>query len=103
MTYQELEALLAPLGVPFQFHHWETPPPMPYGVYFDDHANNFAADGSVYFSARNYNIELYVRQRDEALEGRLEDIITGAGLYWEKNAAWIEPNRAYQISYEIEV
>lgn len=103
MTYQELEQLLAPLGVPFTFHHWEKPPQMPYGVYFDDRSRNFAADGAVYFSANHFNIELYVRQRDPELEGRLEDILTGAGLYWEKDAVWIDAIRAYQIAYEIEV
>lgn len=103
MTYQELEQLLAPLGIPFTFHHWEQPPAMPYGVYFDDHTNNFAADGIAYAVIRNFNIEIYVRQRDPDLEGRLEDILTAAELYWNKDAAYIDSERFYKIVYEIEV
>lgn len=76
---------------------------MPYGVYFDDHTNNFSADGIAYLVIRNFNIELYVRQRDPGLEGRLEDILTAAELYWDKDAAYIDSERFYQISYEIEV
>ena len=103
MTYQELKELLDGLGILFAFGHWEDPPPMPYGVYFDDRTDTFAADGAVYFTSRHFNIELYVRQRDEALEGRLEDIFDTADLYWEKDSAWVDDLRAYQIAYEIEV
>ena len=103
MTYQEMEELLAPLGVPFSFHHWEAPPPMPYGVYFDDSTDNFEADDTAYAVIRRFNIELYVRQRDPALEGRLEDILTAADLYWDKYAAYIDSERFHQIAYEIEV
>lgn len=103
MTYQELEQLLAPLGIPFTFHHWEKPPAMPYGVYFDDSTNNFAADGISYAVIRHFNIELYVRQRDPDLEGYLEDIFTAADLYWDKDAAYISSERFYQIVYEVEV
>lgn len=103
MTYQELEQLLAPLGIPFAFHHWEKPPAMPYGVYFDDYTDNFAADGITYVVFFHINIELYVRQRDPDLEGRLEDIFSEAGLYWDKDSTYIDSERFYQIAYEIEV
>lgn len=103
MTYQELEQLLAPLGIPFTFHHWEKPPAMPYGVYFDDYTDNFEADDIAYAVIRHFNIELYVRQRDPALEKNLEDILTAADLYWDKDATYIDSERFYQVAYEIEV
>lgn len=103
MTYQELEQMLAPMGIPFKFHHWEKPPAMPYGVYFDDYTNNFEADDIAYAVFRHVNIELYARQRDPELESRLEDILTAAELYWDKDTTYIDSERFYQISYEIEV
>lgn len=103
MSYQDMEALLAPLGVPFTFHHWEKPPAMPYGVYFDDSTDNFEADDIAYVIIRRFYIELYVRQRDPALERRLEGILTAEGLYWDKDQAYIESERFYQVAYEIEV
>lgn len=105
MTYQELQDLLeGGMGFPFAFHHWEKPPAMPYGVYFDDSTDNFAADGGVYHVARNVNIELYVRQRDPELEARMEALLDGAELFWNKDAVYLgDTERAYQISYESEV
>lgn len=103
MTYQALEQLLAPLGIPFAFHHWENPPKMPYGVYFDNYTDNFVADGIAYVVFTHVNIELYVRQRDPDLEGRLEDILTAAELYWDKSVSWVESERYFQVAYEIEV
>lgn len=103
MTYQDLKDLLDELGIPFTFHHWEKPPQMPYGLYFDDSTDNFEADDIAYAVIRHFNIELYVRQRDPDLEERLETILTDAGIYWDKYAAYIDSERYYQISYEIEV
>lgn len=103
MTYQELDQLLDPLGIPFTFHYWDRPPKLPYGVYFDDSTANFEADNIAYVVIRNFNIELYVRQRDPDLESRLEAILTDAELFWDKDAAYIDSERFYQISYEIEV
>lgn len=103
MTYRELHDLLETSGIQFAFHHWEKPPAIPYGVYFDDRTENFGADGIAYLVVRHFNIELYVRQRDPELESRLESVLTGAGFFWDKDADYIESERFYQISYEIEV
>ena len=104
MTYQDLQNLLhTGMGIPFAFHHWDKPPAMPYGVYFDDDTSNFAADGVAYFVILRFNIELYSRQRDPTLEARMEAVLDGAGLYWEKTSTYIDSERFYQIAYEIEV
>ena len=104
MTYQELHDLLSGgLGIPFAFHHWDSPPGMPYGVYFDDSTDNFGADGIVYHVVRRFNVELYTRQRNPELETQLETLLDGAGFYWDKDAAYVDSERFYQIAYEIEV
>lgn len=103
MTYQDLCDLLKMVGIPFAFHHWKNPPVMPYGVYFDDYSNNFAADGIAYQIIRHFIIELYVRQRDPELEEKIEAVLTGAGLFWDKNVTYIDSERFYQIYYEIKV
>lgn len=103
MTNQELKDLLETSGIKFAYHHWEKPPKMPYGVFFDPYTENFAADNIAYVTIRHFIIELYVRQRDPAIENRLEDVLTGADIYWDKDATYIDPERFFQISYEIEV
>lgn len=103
MTYQDMVDLLAKVGVPFAFHHWEQPPLPPYGVYFDSGTNNFPADNIAYHVCRDFVLELYLSQRDEAVEGALERVLTDAGFYWEKETAYVAELRQYQISYEVEV
>lgn len=104
MTYQDLQSLLTDgVGIPFSYHHWDRPPKMPYGVYFDDYTENFMADNIVYFVSSHVIIELYVRQRDTELEKRLEAVLAGAGLSWNKSAEYIDSERFYQIFYEVEV
>lgn len=105
MTYRELQDLLETgAEIPFAFHHWERPPAMPFGVYFDDSTDNFGADGIAYHVVRRFNIELYTRQRDPELEAQIEAVLDGAGLFWDKTATYLgDTERAYQISYEIEV
>lgn len=103
MTYEELEQLLSPVGIPFKLHHWEKPPAMPYGVYFDDYTDNFEADDWVYLVVTHFYIELYTRQRDPALESKVEAALGGAELYWDKDSAYVDSLRAYQTRYEIEV
>lgn len=103
MTAEEIKQLLEGLGVPFTYHHWDRPPKMPYGVYFDDSTDNFSADDIAYQVITHFNVELYVRQRDRALEARLEQLFTGAGLYWDKDVTYVDSERFYQTAYEMEV
>lgn len=103
MTYEELEQLLSPMDIPFTLHHWEKPPAMPYGVYFDDYTENFEADNRVYLVITHFFIELYTRQRDPALETTLEEVLDAAGLFWDRDSTYVDALRAYKTTYEIEV
>lgn len=104
MTIQEWnKALSDETGIPFAYHHWDRPPQMPYGVLFDDYTENFLADSIVYLPVTHVSIELYVRQRDHALEKKLESVLAYAGLAWDKSAEYINSERFYQIFYEVEV
>lgn len=103
MTYEEMEQLLAPVGIPFALHHWERPPAMPFGVYFDGSTDNFEADDRAYAVITSFSIELYTRQRTPALEAKIEAVLDGAGLYWDRDATYVDALRAYMTTYEIEV
>ena len=103
MTYQEISDILSPSDIPFSFHHWESPPDPPYGVYYDEGTSNLFADDLVYVSIRDLTLELYLSQRDEVLESRFETLLDEAELPWEKTITYVESLRLYQISYETEV
>ena len=103
MTYQNLSDILSCSGIPFAFHHWESPPDPPYGVYYDEGTANLFADNRVYVSIRDLTLELYLAQRDEAFESGFESLLDEAEVPWEKSVTYIESLRLYQISYETEV
>ncbi|MDE5885833.1 MAG: hypothetical protein K2H29_12265 [Oscillospiraceae bacterium] len=74
MTYREIAEMLATVGLPFVYHHWEdnSAPPLPYLVYLFPSRDDFYADNSNYQAIVNLNIELYSDQKDFAMERKLE-------------------------------
>ena len=105
MTLNEIATLLRGLGLPLAYHHFaegEAPDP-PFLVYLSPGSDNFAADGRVYFKVTQIDIELYTDMKDPALEERLESLLDGAGLFYEKTESFIESERLYEVLYELEV
>lgn len=105
MTLTEMAALLRGLGLPLAYHHFaegEAPDP-PFLVYLSPGSDNFAADGGVYFKATQIDIELYTDTKDPALEERLEELLDGVGLFYDKTESFIESERLYEVLYELEV
>lgn len=105
MTLTEIATLLRGLGLPLAYHHFaegEAPDP-PFLVYLSPGSDNFAADGRVYFKATQIDIELYTDTKAPALEERLEELLDGAGLFYDKTESFIESERLYEVLYELEV
>ena len=91
-------------GFPWAYRQWKEPPPLPYGVYYMAHTNNFAADGIVYSSTTRYILELYTENKQPEIEATLETALTAAGIYWEKTGEdYIETEQMQFTTYEIEV
>ncbi len=103
MTLDELQALLSESGLPFTYHHWETPPRPPYGVFLDSGSDNFMADDRVYLPVSQIQIEVYARARDQAAEAAVDRVLDEASIPYEKGGVWIPSERLYQTVYEIEV
>lgn len=103
MTYEQLLVVLQTTGIPFAYHHWEHPPAAPYGVYYFDSTENFAADDIPYLVIEHGYIELYTPGLNRELTNKLESALTGASIFWERDTEYIDDLRLYQNSYEIEV
>lgn len=103
MTYQEIYDILAQTGLPMALHHWEHPPKPPYGVYYDDYTDNFAADNIAYHTIQHVWVELYAPRRSREAEEKIEAALTGAGLYWDRSSDYIESERLWRTRYEMEV
>lgn len=97
--------ILEELGLPFAYDHFAEgeSPETPFICYLSPGSNNFAADGKVYYKINEFHIELYTDYKDPELEERLEDILDGASIFYEKSETWIESEKLYEVLYTFEM
>lgn len=105
MTIGQLAAMLKGTGIPFAYDHFaegESPEP-PFICYLLPGSDNFAADGQVYFRINEVRIELYTDKKDVSVEKRVEDVLDGRGIFYNKSEVWISEERLYEVLYSFEV
>ena len=105
MTHAEVMAMVDEMGMESAYHHFaegESPKP-PFIVFLYPKANNFSADGMVYYKVNRLNIELYTDLKDVELEQRVEAVLDSHGIFYAKSEVWIEKERLYEVLYEMEV
>lgn len=100
-------AMMEEIGLPFAYDHFaggESPPP-PFICFLHPGSNNFAADGWLYFKVDMVHIELYTDEKNPETESRVETVLDGHGIFYDKAEAWIESKRLYEVlcSFELEV
>ena len=97
--------ILEELGLPFAYDHFAEgeSPETPFICYLSPGSDNFAADGKVYYKINEFHIELYTDYKDSELEERLEDILDGASIFYEKSETWIESEKLYEVLYTFEM
>ena len=101
----EVLSVLAEVGLPFAYHHFaegESPDP-PFICYLTSGSDNFAADGQVYFKINEYHIELYTDRKDPELEDRVEAVLDGHGIFYDKTEVWIDTEKLYETLYSFEM
>ena len=105
MTYEEINDMMAEMGLPFAYHHFaegESPEP-PFICYLLLGSNNFSADGKVYYKINEVHIELYTDLKDLAVEQQLEDVLDEHGIFYNKSETWIESEKLYEVLYTFEM
>lgn len=103
MTYEQLLAVLAPVGIPWTYHHWDKPPQPPYGVYLDGPYDPFHGDNINYFNARQIRLEVYSLVRDPVLDAKIQSALTAAEIPYEADFAYLQDQLLYESIFEIEV
>lgn len=105
MTYQEVSNMVKSIGLPTAYHHFEEgeSPDPPFMVYLYPGSDNFAADGTVYQSINQLDIELYTDKKDLEAEEKVEFMLKNHGFYYEKTESYLESERMYEVLYEMEV
>lgn len=101
MTLEQLTALLLTLGIPVAYSHFDHPQKPPFAVFYLLEDENMSADDGVYFTDSRFNVELYTRRKDPALERRVQRLLRDNGLYWEKAESFIESEGVYEVLYQI--
>lgn len=98
---EELLQMLNKIQLPFAYHHFaegESPEP-PFICYLLPGSDNFSADGKVYYKINEIHIELYTDLKDLAVEQKVEDVLDGHGIYYNKSETWIESEKLYEVLY----
>lgn len=102
---EELAAIIKEMKIPFAYDHFaegESPDP-PFICYLVPGSDNFAADGRVYFNINEVRLELYTDFKDPSLELRVEDVLDGHGIFYNKSETWIQSEKLYEVMYSFEM
>ena len=105
MTYEEINEMMAEMGLPYAYHHFaegESPEP-PFLLFLSPGENVFSADNIRYHSFKKLDIELYTDRKAPALEEEIEAVLTAHEIYFTKTETFIESERLYEVLYELEV
>ena len=101
----KLLELMAEIDIPSAYDHFaegESPDP-PFICLLIPGNDNFSADGQAYFKIDQINIELYADRKDPVLEGSVETVLDGHGIFYRKTEVWIESERLYEVLYTFEM
>lgn len=103
MTFAELVAILEPTGFPWTYHHWDTPPPPPYGVYLSVRDDPFFADNRTYTFSSGIRLEVYSLERDTSLDDKVRAALDAAEIPYDTDYTFLESEGLYESIFEIEV
>ena len=105
MTIENLVEMLQEIKIPFAYDHFaegESPEP-PFICYLIPGSDNFAADGRVYFKLNEVRIEIYTDFKDLDLESRVESVLDGHEIFYNKSETWIQSEKLYEVMYSFEM
>jgi hypothetical protein len=105
VTHEEVMEIMDKMELPYAYDHFvegEAPEP-PFAVFLYPNSSNFSADGRVYFKVSKLNIEIYTGVKDIQLELKVETVLDGYGIFYDKSEVWIEEENLYEVLYEMEV
>ena len=96
--------LMGEMQLPFAYDHFaegESPEP-PFICYLLPNSDNFSADGRAYYKMHGVHIELYTDKKDLALEQKVESVLDGHGIFYNKTEVWIASEKLYEVVYKFE-
>lgn len=98
MTLAELKTLLSTTGIPVAMNTFKTEQQYPYIVYIATGAKNTSADGIVYYSTPQVQVELYTKDKDLTSEDKVETALSS--FFWEKDEGRLDDENSYMVAYQ---
>ena len=105
MIIENIVEMLQEMNIPFAYDHFaegESLEP-PFICYLIPGSDNFAADGKVYFKMNEVRIELYTDFKNLNLESRVEGVLDGHEIFYNKSETWIQSEKLYEVMYAFEM
>lgn len=103
MTLKEVASLVASIGYPSRYSHFSETPNPPYVVYYYPSETDPYADNSNYINKRQFFVEVFTKTKDVSVEASVEAVLKSAGLSWYKQTDFLNDEKLYQTTYEMEV
>lgn len=90
-------------GVAYDFFPVGAAPALPFAVWRSPSIDAFGADNINFYNALDIEIEVLTEKRDLTREATIEDKLTANGIFYTKNAVYLDDEKCYQILYEMEI
>lgn len=105
MTIENIVEMLQEMNIPFAYDHFAEgeSPESPFICYLIPGSDNFAADGKVYFKMNEVRIEMYTDFKDLDLESKVEGVLDGHEIFYNKSETWIQSEKLYEVMYAFEM
>lgn len=105
MTYKEVNTMISGVGIPYAYNQFDndTPQEPPFICFLYDHGDDLIADNTNYQLIRMLSVELYTDTKDFELEQTVEDVLNANGLVYSKQETYLESERMYMITFEVDV
>lgn len=113
MTYQQVAAVVSSIYlnnelIPCAYFMFpddpnNPAPAPPFLVYYYPSDNDVKADNKNYSFVRELIVELYTDNKDFAAEKAVEDALTAAGFVYSRDETYIESEKLYEVTYNMEV
>lgn len=103
MTLKEIATMISSIGYPYRYSHFSETPSPPYVVFYYPSETDPYADNSNYINKRQLFVELFTKKKDESAEAAVESALKGKGLSWYKQTDFLNDEKLFQTTYEMEV
>lgn len=105
MTQIDVAEMIESIGLPYAYYQFPdgTAQALPFVVFFFSGSDDLYADQQNYQKISTLNIELYTKNKDFALDSKVEDILNDNGLTYYKEENYIDSEKMWQTAYECDV